>query len=86
MRFADSADCEGIQIADVCANIAYRHYTTNRRYRPYRLLRSRLCGEDGIEMHTRILDERSLVTDAPENHVHPYSEDELVAHAKHGDG
>ena len=82
MRFVDSRDVVGIQIADICANIAFRHYSGNRKYRPYRLLRARASGRDSVEMNLRVMNESSLVTDAPGNHIHPYSEDDLIAWAE----
>jgi Protein of unknown function (DUF3800) len=77
MHFVDSKKVLGVQIADVCANICYRRWAGKTKYRPYRLLRSRVFGRHGTEMHTGILNESSLLTDAPENHVHFYEEEDL---------
>jgi Protein of unknown function (DUF3800) len=79
VHFVDSQDLPGIQIADVCANICYRFYSENPKYRPYRLLRSRIIGKDGSEMHYAIFNETSLLTDAPENHVTDYFPEEIAA-------
>jgi hypothetical protein len=84
MRFVDSEKVLGVQVADLCANICYRHWAGKTKYRPYRLLRSRVVGEHGAEMHSSILNESSLVTDAPENHVHPYTEEDLERAAELG--
>lgn len=81
-RFVDSEEVLGVQIADICANICYRHWADKAKYRPYRLLRSRVFGKQGTEMHTGILNETSLVTDASENHVHPYEEEDLERDAE----
>jgi hypothetical protein len=77
VRFVDSEKVLGVQIADICANICYRRWSGKIKYRPYRLLRSRVFGKHGTEMHYGILNESSLLADAPENHVHPYDEDDL---------
>lgn len=79
VHFVNSQDLPGIQIADVCANICYRFYSGNPKYRPYRLLRSRIMGKDGTEMHYGVFDETSLLTDAPANHVTGYSAEETAA-------
>ena len=79
VRLAKSDDTDGIQIADICANICYRHYSGKPKYRPYRLLRSRTLGEHNSEIHWGVLNESSLLTDAPDNHVTEYSEREIAA-------
>lgn len=79
VRFVKSDDSSGIQIADISANICYRHYSAKPKYRPYRLLRSRTLGEHYSEIHYAVLNESSLLTDAPENHVTDYSEQEIAA-------
>jgi len=81
LHFVRSADSLGVQIADVCANICYRHYSGKPKYRPYRLLRSRISGKHGAEIHYGILNDSSLLTDAAESHVKDYSEEELAAMA-----
>jgi hypothetical protein len=88
--FGKSDQSSGIQIADISANICYRHYSGKPKYRPYRLLRSRTLGEDDSAIHYAVLNESSLLTDAPENHVSDYSEQEIaalreIARAKQGD-
>jgi hypothetical protein len=82
VHFVKSKDTPGIQIADICANIAYRFYADNRKYRPYRLLRSRISGKHNTEIHYGVLNESSLLTDVPENHVSDYSEKEHAAIAE----
>lgn len=82
VRFAKSDNCAGIQIADIAGNISYRHYSGNPKYRPYRLLRSRTLGENNMAIHYGVLNESSLLTDAPENHVHDYSPEENAALAE----
>lgn len=82
VHFVKSNDSLGVQIADVCANICYRFYSGNPKYRPYRLLRSRISGKHNAEIHYGVLNESSLLTDAPENHVKDYSEEELAAMAE----
>ena len=77
MSFVDSEKVLGVQIADICANICYRRWSGKIKYRPYRLVRSRVFGKHHTEMHYGILNESSLLADAPENHVHPYSEEDL---------
>jgi len=77
-----SKDTPGVQIADICANIAYRYYGGNRKYRPYNLLRSRILGKDNSEIHYGLLNESSLLTDAPENHISDYTEQEHAAVAE----
>ena len=82
VQFVKSKDLLGIQIADICANIAYRYYGGNPKYRPYRLLRSRISGKYNTEIHYGVLNESSLLKDAPENHVSDYSEQEHAALAE----
>ena len=82
VHFVNSKDTPGVQIADICANIAYRYYGGNRKYRPYNLLRSRILGKDNSEIHYGLLNESSLLTDAPENHVSDYTEQEHAAVAE----
>jgi Protein of unknown function (DUF3800) len=81
-HFVNSKDSLGVQIADVCANICYRFHSGNPKYRPYRLLRSRISGKHSVEIHYGILNESSLLTDPPENHVTDYSEEALAAMAE----
>jgi hypothetical protein len=82
IHFVNSEDSLGVQIADICANICYKFYSGKPRYRPYRLLRSRITGKRGPEIHYGILNESSLLIDSPENHVRDYSEEELAAMAE----
>jgi Protein of unknown function (DUF3800) len=82
IHFVKSKDTPGVQIADICANIAYRRFSGNAKYRPYRLLRSRISGKYNSEIHYGVFNESSLLTDAPENHVSDYSEKEHAAIAE----
>ena len=77
MGFVDSEKVLGVQVADICANICYRRWAGKAKYRPYRLLRSQVIGKGETEMHYGILNESSLLADAPENHVHPYQDEDL---------
>lgn len=80
-QFVGSEEIPGVQVADICANISYRFFSGNRKYQPYRLLRSRVVGEEGSKIRYGILDESSLLKDAPEKHVLFYSEEDLAAWA-----
>jgi Protein of unknown function (DUF3800) len=80
--FGRSEESLGLQVADISANICYRYWSGNFKYRPYRLLRSRLSGKYNTEIHYGILNESSLLTDAPENHVSDYPEPEQAAIAE----
>jgi len=82
VHFGESKDSLGLQIADISANICYRHFSGKAKYRPYRLLRSRISGKYNTEIHYGVLNESSLLTDAPENHVSDYTEKELAAMAE----
>jgi hypothetical protein len=82
MKFAESQEILGIQIADICANICYRRYSGKPKYQPYRLLRSRIRGKQGSEMHIGILNKSSLLVDPPERHVTFFSEDDLTRWAE----
>jgi len=82
VHFVKSKDTPGVQIADICANIAYRFYSGNSKYRPYRLLRSRISGKHDTKIHYGVLNESSLLTDAPEKHVSDYTEEEHAAIAE----
>lgn len=82
IHFINSENSLGVQIADVCANICYRFYSGKPKYRPYRMLRSRILGKHNSEIHFGILNESSLLTDSPENHVSDYPEDVLAAMAE----
>lgn len=82
MRFVESKETQGIQIADICANICYRRYSGKPKYQPYRLLRPRIRGRQGSEMHMGVLNESSLLKDAPENHVRFFSEHDVARWAE----
>ncbi len=57
VRFGKSDDSSGIQIADIFANICYRHFSGKPKYRPHRLLWSRTLGEHNSEIHYAALNE-----------------------------
>jgi len=82
VHFVKSGHFMGVQIADICANISYRFYSGRPKYRHYRLLRSRIIGKHNTEIHYGVLNELSLMTDAPGNHVKDYTEQELAAMAE----
>ena len=82
VQFGKSKDSTGLQIADIAANICYRHFSGKPKNRPYRLLRSRISGGYNSEIHYGVLNELSLLTDSPENHVSDYSEKEHAAMAE----
>jgi hypothetical protein len=72
MRFADSKKTEGLQIADICANMCFRFFHKTK-YRPYRLIRHRLVHRNDHREYTLLkLDKDQLQTDAPEAHVHAF--------------
>jgi Protein of unknown function (DUF3800) len=83
MDFADSKAHEGLQIADICANICYRFSSRNPKYRAYRLLRGQILGptggrgRGGSKLTLLVLDKDSLTDGSPESHVKEFSlEDE----------
>lgn len=82
IHFAKSESSTGVQIADISANICYRFYSGNPKYRPYRLLRSRIFGKHNAEIHYSVLNESCLLTNAPENHVKDYTDEEIAAIAE----
>lgn len=80
MRFEDSKTSAGLQLADICANIAFRFYSRSPKYRPFRLMRSRIVRMRGKPpLHLMGFAEESLLTDAPENHVKTFSLEQAIA-------
>lgn len=81
LRFGSSEDFLGIQIADISANTCYRYYSGSPKYRPYRLLRSRISGRGrhNSEIHYGVLNESSLLTGSAEKQVKDYTEEEVAA-------
>jgi Protein of unknown function (DUF3800) len=75
--FHDSKAMVGLQIADICANIFYRHYRNDHDTRAFRLLRPRIVGEHGAELRIISVDERSLHKDDLSNHVQPFDVEEF---------
>lgn len=55
MYFSDSKTSEGLQIADICANICLRYHRRKQWFEAYRLLRKFIVGADGRPMTTLIL-------------------------------
>jgi uncharacterized protein DUF3800 len=82
VHFGKSKDSVGLQIADISANICYRHFSGKPKYRPYRLVRSKIMGKYNAEIHYGVLNESSLLIDAPENHISDYTEKEQAAIAE----
>ncbi len=78
MYFQDSKVSEGLQLADTCANVCFRRYFKNRRFKPFDLLALRIVGEHGRKMTLIVLNEASVRKDAPEAHVKPLNLDLLI--------
>jgi len=77
MRFEDSKKVSGLQIADICAHICYRHWRAAGQLEAYRLLRPRVVGKHGAEIHIVQFDERSVIHDGIENHVNVFDHEAL---------
>jgi hypothetical protein len=71
MRFGDSQKLPGLQIADICAHICYRHWRGDKEPEAaYRYLRPRIVGRDAIQIRiVHFTAEQSVIHDAIENHV-----------------
>lgn len=67
--FYDSKSQIGLQVADICANIFYRHYRDDQDTRAYDMLRPRVVGREGYVMRVVTVDETSL-----------HKDDDLAAH------
>lgn len=71
LHFSDSKRVSGLQIADMCANICYRHWRGGETSQAYQLLRPRIVGRDGRDLTTiHFTTEDSLIRNGIENHVH----------------
>lgn len=81
MRFDDSEAVLGLQVADICAHICYRHYRTDRNLKAYRNLYPRIVGEGGRAMTIVQFTEASLYKDSVENHVRLLDVEEMKRRA-----
>jgi hypothetical protein len=72
----------GLQLADICAHTLCRYHRGLGGVAAYRRLRTRIVGRDGAEINQVIVDERSLHTDDPRNHVDVFDEAEFVERAE----
>lgn len=72
----------GLQLADICAHTLCRYHRGLGAVGAYRRLRTRIVGRDGAEINQVIVDERSLHTDDPRNHVDVFDEGEFVERAE----
>ncbi|MGB8580173.1 MAG: DUF3800 domain-containing protein [Candidatus Sulfotelmatobacter sp.] len=71
MRFGDSQKVPGLQIADICAHICYRHWRGDEASgAAYCYLRPRIVGRNAIQIRViHLTAEQSVIHDAIENHV-----------------
>ena len=69
MKFRDSKQLAGLQIADICAHICYRHWRGDDESEAYSSLRRRIVGIHGTELHRMQFDERSVIRDGIGKHV-----------------
>jgi hypothetical protein len=81
MNFQDSKKEPGLQIADICAHICYRHWRADHESQAYVSLRPRIVGMHGTELHRMQFDERSVIRDGIENHVRLLDVDAIVKKA-----
>ena len=73
MRFEDSQDHVGLQLADVCATIV-RRFLVDGWEKPYRLLKPRILRDDReVRIALVALDETSLREGPPEEGVRIWS-------------
>jgi hypothetical protein len=79
--FFNSKNVRGLQIADICAHLIYRHHRNEQDHPAYVLLRPRIVGRDGREMTVIDIDERSLHKDDPKNHVAFFDLEEMKRRA-----
>lgn len=80
--FFPSHEHPGLQLADICAHTLCRYHRGLGAVAAYRRLRTRIVGRDGAEINQVIVDERSLHTDDPRNHVDVFDEAEFVERAE----
>jgi hypothetical protein len=67
--FFRSHEHTGLQIADICAHTICRYNRFDGAEAAYAKLSSRIVCENGAELYQVVVDERSLHTDDPRNHV-----------------
>lgn len=67
--FFSSERSPGLQIADICSHILYRHHRNSEVGDAYLQLRRRIVGRDGAEINILHVNESSLHKDDPRNHV-----------------
>jgi hypothetical protein len=79
MGFKESHEHIGLQIADICANIALRYFRGNHRLLAFWNLRHRIVGRDGRLMTVLHITDSCFHSDDPENHVHEFDIDEFKA-------
>ncbi|MDI3254808.1 MAG: DUF3800 domain-containing protein [Bacillota bacterium] len=79
--FFRSHEHAGLQLADICAHALGRYHRGLRAVAAYLRLRTRIVGRNGAEIYQVIVDERSLHTDDPRNHVDVFDEAEFVERA-----
>jgi hypothetical protein len=74
--FFRSTTSEGLQIADICANIIYRHHRGTGGSSAYSYIQRRIVVKGGAEIHLIEVNEQSLHKDDPRNHVGIFDLDE----------
>ena len=74
--FFRSHNFEGLQIADICANIIFRYHRGQRDLAPYHNLRPRIVNKGGTEITLIVVNEDSLHKDDLENHVRVFDFDD----------
>jgi len=77
-----SHEHSGLQLADICAHTLCRYHRGFGAVAAYRKLRTRIVGRDGAEIYQVVVDERSLHTDDPRNHVDIFDEGEFIERAE----
>jgi hypothetical protein len=81
MRFGNSKEVPGLQIADICANILFRHHRGPEDKDSYRQLKHRIVGKDGATMTLTHVGEESLNKDDPRLHAGVLNVDEIERQA-----
>ena len=82
MRFRESHQVVGLQVADVCAHIALRYFRGQEDLAAFRTLRRRIVGEGGRLITAVHIHPSVLFTDSPANHVKEFDMEEYKARAK----
>jgi hypothetical protein len=80
--FFRSHEYTGLQIADICAHTICRYNRWDGAEAAYAKLRTRIVCQDGAEMYGVAVDERSLHTDDPRNHVGILDPSEYIERAE----